>query len=63
MERKRRQGNRTPQKTNNNKIQDLVESEEDESPISDLRRMMIRMFNELKKTHKNNPMNSKRTEI
>jgi hypothetical protein len=49
---KKKQGNRTHQKSNNNKIEDLVESEEDESPVSDLRRMMIRMFNELKKTHK-----------
>jgi hypothetical protein len=63
MERKRREGNRTPQKTNNNKIEDLVESEEDESPVSDLRRMMIRMFNKFKKTQKNNSINSKRTEI
>jgi hypothetical protein len=44
--------NRTPQKTNNNKIEDLVEIQDDESPVSDLRRMMIRMFNEFKKTHK-----------
>jgi hypothetical protein len=37
---KKKQGNRTHQKSNNNKIEDLVESEEDESPVSDLRRMM-----------------------
>jgi hypothetical protein len=38
----------TPQKTNKNVIDDLVESEEDESPVAHLRRMMIRMFNDLK---------------
>jgi molybdenum-dependent DNA-binding transcriptional regulator ModE len=48
MGRKRRQGNMTPQKTNNNIIEDLVESKGDESPVTDIRRMIIRMFNELK---------------
>jgi hypothetical protein len=38
----------THRKTNNNIIEDLVESEGDESPVADLRRRMIRMFNELK---------------
>jgi hypothetical protein len=46
MRRKRRQGNTTPQKTDNSII-NLVESEGDESPLADFRRMMI-MFNELK---------------
>jgi hypothetical protein len=45
MRRKRSQGNITPQKTNNNMIEDLVENEGDESPVDDFRRMMIRMFN------------------
>jgi predicted Fe-Mo cluster-binding NifX family protein len=48
MERKRRRGNMTPQKANNYTIEGLVESEGDESAISDLRRMMIRVFNRLK---------------
>jgi hypothetical protein len=37
----------THRKTNNNIIEDLVESERDESPVVDVRRM-IRMFNGLK---------------
>jgi hypothetical protein len=45
---KRRQKNMTPQKTSNNTTEDLVESEGDESPVADVKRMMIRMFNELK---------------
>jgi hypothetical protein len=48
MGRKRRQEKTTPQKTNNIIIENLVKSERDESPITDLRRMMIRMLNELK---------------
>jgi hypothetical protein len=46
--RKRRQENTTPQKSNNNIIEDLIKSEGDESPVADVRRMIIRMFNELK---------------
>jgi hypothetical protein len=34
--------------TNNSMIEDMIESEGDGSPVGDLRRMMIRMFNELK---------------
>jgi hypothetical protein len=34
--RRRRQGNTTPQNTNNNAIKDLVESEGNESPVGDL---------------------------
>jgi hypothetical protein len=48
MRRKRRQGNMIPQNSNNNIIVDLVESKGDESSVADLRRMMTRMFNELK---------------
>jgi tRNA uridine 5-carbamoylmethylation protein Kti12 len=48
MQRKRRQGNTTPQKSQNNRIGDLVESEGDEVLVVDLRRLMIRMFNKLK---------------
>jgi hypothetical protein len=48
MGRKTRHGNTTPQKTNSNIIQDLVESEGDESSVADNRKMMIRMFNVLK---------------
>jgi hypothetical protein len=47
MGRKRRQGNMTSQ--NNNIIEDLVECEGDESPVADIRRMMFRMLNELKR--------------
>jgi hypothetical protein len=48
MGEKRRQGNGTPQKADNNTIEDLVESESDESSVADVRRMMIITFNELK---------------
>jgi hypothetical protein len=48
MGRKRRQENTIPQKINKNRIEDLVESKRDEFPVADLRRMMIRMFIELK---------------
>jgi hypothetical protein len=44
----------TPQKTNNNIIEDVVESEGDASPVAYLRRMMIRMFSELKEELKEN---------
>jgi hypothetical protein len=54
MGRKRRQGNTTHQKTNNSIIEDLVESRGDESPIADIRRMVIRMFNKLKEELKEN---------
>jgi hypothetical protein len=57
----------TPQKDNNNTIEDFVESEGNESSVPDVRRMMIRMFNELKKEFKediqNNSINPKRTRI
>jgi hypothetical protein len=51
---KRKQGNMTPQKTDNNIIEDLVKSERDESPVTYFRRTMIRMFNELKEELKEN---------
>jgi hypothetical protein len=64
MGRTRRQGNMTPQKTNNNMIKDLVKSEGYESLVAGARRMMTRMFNELKeelkKDIKNNSMNPKK---
>jgi hypothetical protein len=34
--------------TDNHKIEDLVDGEGDESPVAEVRRMMLRMFNELK---------------
>jgi hypothetical protein len=36
LEIKRSQGNMTPQKTNNNIVEDCVESEGDDSPVADL---------------------------
>jgi hypothetical protein len=46
--RKRRQGNMMPQKTNNNKrIWWKVKGRN--PPVADIRRLIIRMFNELKK--------------
>jgi hypothetical protein len=57
----------TAQKANNNIVEDMVESERDESPAADIRRMMIRMFNELKEELKeniqNSSMNIKRSQI
>jgi hypothetical protein len=45
---KKKTGNTIPQKTNNNNIiENLEESEGDESPVAVVRRM-IRMFNKLK---------------
>jgi hypothetical protein len=38
----------TPQKTNSNLTEDLVESEGDESTVANVRIMVIRMFNEFK---------------
>jgi hypothetical protein len=38
----------TPQKAHNHTIEDLVDSDGDESSFAQVRRMMIRMFNELK---------------
>jgi predicted ester cyclase len=52
MGKKRRKGNTTPQKPNNHTIKDLVESEGDKSSVAAFRKMMIRMFNELKEEHK-----------
>jgi ElaB/YqjD/DUF883 family membrane-anchored ribosome-binding protein len=43
----------TPQKANNNIIEDLMQSERDDFPGAELRRM-IRKFNELNKEHKEN---------
>jgi hypothetical protein len=45
---KKNVGNTTFQNTNNNIIEDLVESKGYESPTADIRRMTIRMFSELK---------------
>jgi hypothetical protein len=47
MERKRRQGNKTPQKANNNIIVDLMERKGDKFPLSDLKRMMIKKFQQV----------------
>jgi hypothetical protein len=41
-------GNKTSQNNNNNLIEDLMESEGDETPVADVKRMIIRMFNEFK---------------
>jgi 16S rRNA C967 or C1407 C5-methylase (RsmB/RsmF family) len=47
MVRRRRHGNRTPQKTNSS-IEDLVENEENEYPVADLSRIsMSNEFNEV----------------
>jgi hypothetical protein len=63
MGRKRRQGNMIPQKSNKNIIEDLVGNKGDESPVADVRRMMIQMFNELKEDKQKQLMNPKRTWI
>jgi hypothetical protein len=46
-----RQGNTTPQNTDN-LIQESVENEENEHPVADSNRMMLSMFNESNKVHK-----------
>jgi hypothetical protein len=51
MGRRRRQGNITPQKTNNS-IENLVENEENEHPVADRSRMMISMSNATIENHK-----------
>jgi hypothetical protein len=48
MWRKRRQENMTSQQANNQRIVDLVDSEREESPGTEVRRMVIRMFKKLK---------------
>jgi hypothetical protein len=48
MGRKGRQGNTTPQKTNMNSIEDLVENERNESPVADFSRVMASIYHELK---------------
>jgi hypothetical protein len=53
----------TPQKINNNIIEDLVESEREESPVAYIRRMKIRMFNELKEDIQKHLMNHRKTQI
>jgi hypothetical protein len=42
------QGNMIPQKVNNHKTKDLMNSKGDESSISKLKRMMIKMIHEMK---------------
>jgi hypothetical protein len=49
---RRRQGNSTSQKTNNS-IEDLVGNEENECPVPDPNKMMIKMTNELNYIHTN----------
>jgi hypothetical protein len=48
------QGNTTPQKSINNIIKDLLQSEGNEFPVADTWRMMIRMFNLLNEELKEN---------
>jgi hypothetical protein len=48
MGRKRRKGNTNHKMTNKNIIEDLVESEGDEYPVADIRKMMMTM-NRLRK--------------
>jgi hypothetical protein len=38
----------TPQKAKNHTLENLVESEGDDSLVAEVRRMMIKMFNNLK---------------
>jgi flagellar capping protein FliD len=51
MGRRRRQGNPTPQKSNNS-IEDLVGNEENKYPVPDTNRMVINITNELNDIHK-----------
>jgi hypothetical protein len=54
MGRRRRQGNTASQKANINITEDWMKSEEAESTVTVLRKMMIRMFNELEEELKEN---------
>jgi uncharacterized protein YpuA (DUF1002 family) len=58
---RRRLGNTIPQKTNNNSVQNLVESEGNESPVADPSRLMIKMSNELKEKELNERDEIKKT--
>jgi hypothetical protein len=52
MGRRTRQGNTIPQKTNNDSVEDLVENEGNESPVSDPTRMMVKCSVYLKRSLK-----------
>jgi hypothetical protein len=51
MGRKRRQGNKTPERTTNI-IEDSAENEENEHPLAETSRMTISMSNESNEVHK-----------
>jgi hypothetical protein len=53
MERKRRQGHRTPQ--GNNSMEDLVINDENGYPVPDSNKTMITVTNELSDAHKKSP--------
>jgi hypothetical protein len=53
MRNKTKQGNMMPQKVSNHTIEDLVDSEGDESSVAEVRRMITIMFKELKKDLQN----------
>jgi hypothetical protein len=58
MRNRRRHGNMTPQEVNNT-IEDLMDSEGEETSVSKFKSMMIRCLRSLKRTYKNKYMNSK----
>jgi hypothetical protein len=60
MSNRRRQGNMIPEKVNSHTIEDLADSEGNESSVSEVQRMMIRMFKKLKEDIEKNSMNPKR---
>jgi hypothetical protein len=51
------EGTMTPQKANNNIIEDLMEREGNESPDAHLKRIMIRKFNKIEEELKENMQN------
>jgi hypothetical protein len=56
MGNRKSQRNMTTQKVNSHTIEDLVDSACDESSVSEVKRMMTRMFKELKEDiHKKKP--------
>jgi hypothetical protein len=64
MGNRRRQGTMTPWKVNKHTIEDLVDSEGDETSASQIKRMIFRMLKELKEDiKKTNSMNPKRTQV
>jgi hypothetical protein len=60
MRNRRKQGNVIPQKDNNLIIEDLVDSDVDETSVSEVKRIKPKTFKELIEECKNKSINTKR---